>query len=319
MKLDARAVLAALALVLSACQGSGLDSGMGGMGDMEPPVSQPGPIGASPGGMTGGMGGQMAGPQMGMNGQEELANPGATLAPNEAQYPVGQGPSGMKCPMVQMAHQTSQQYNCTVAFNVPAPSPSPSGSPDPKAKATTAPTPSPSPSPSSSSDDSDDSDASDTPTPSPTPPGTITMLVEPLPSDVPSMTNPDPRFMRITPLVAVRLQSDMDFKLNGGATAQYTLPQIQYTGRVFALQLYNETYIRGKRTDQLLGNYGKFTTPPNSSTVQFTFSIPQVTVRHGSIWLLAMYGAQLPPGSTPTPSPTPADSPSPSASPSASP
>ncbi|HEX8828721.1 MAG TPA: hypothetical protein VF778_11460, partial [Xanthobacteraceae bacterium] len=70
MRLDARAVLAALALVLSACQGSGLDSGMGGMGDMAPPVSEPGPIGASPGGMNGGMGGQMAGPQVGINGQE---------------------------------------------------------------------------------------------------------------------------------------------------------------------------------------------------------------------------------------------------------
>lgn len=287
---------------------------MGGMGDMAPPVSQPGPIGASPGGLNGGMGGQqMAGPQVGINGQEELANPGATLAPNEAQYPVGQGPTGMKCPMVQ---QYNQQFGCNVAFNVPAATPSPSGSPG--AKATTAPTPSPSPS--ASSDDSDDSsDPGDTPTPSPTPPGTLTMLMEPLPKDVPSMTNPDPRFMRITPLVAIRLQSDMDFKLNGGASAQYTLPTLQYAGRVFALQLYNETYIRGKRTDQLLGNYVKFTTPANSSTVQFKFSIPQVTVRHGSIWLLAMYGAQLPPGSTPTPSPSPADSPSPSASPSSSP
>jgi hypothetical protein len=260
------------------------------------------------------MPGEMAGPTIGMNGQAELANPGATLAPNEAQYPVGQGPSGMKCPLVL---QYNQQYTCTLAFNVPSPSPAPSGSSS-KAKATPTPTASPSPTPSSSSDDSDDSD--DAASPSPTPPGTLTMQMEPLPKDMPTMANPDPRFMRITPLVAIRLQSDMDFKLNGGASVQYTLPSVQFGGRVFALQLYNETYIRGKRTDQLLGNYAKWTAP-QSSTVQFTFTVPTVTVRHGQIWLLAMYGAQLPPGSTPTPSPTPTSSPSasPGASPASSP
>ena len=53
----------------------------------------------------------------------------------------------------------------------------------------------------------------------------------------------------------------MDFQLNGGATVQYTLPAVQFTGRVFALQLYNETYLHGKRVDQILGSYQKFTTP----------------------------------------------------------
>ena len=112
----------------------------------------------------------------------------------------------------------------------------------------------------------------------------------------------------------MRLQSNMDFQLNGGATVQYTLPPVQFAGRVFALQLYNETYLRGKRVDQILGSYQKFTTP-QGNTVQFQFNVPKVIVRHTQIWLLAMYGAQIPPGTTPTPSPTPSPTVSPSSSP----
>jgi len=308
MRCDVRAVFAALALLLASCQGGGLDSGMG---DMSPPVSQPGAIGQGGIGNNGQMGGPvtsggLSGPTIGMNGQAELANPGATLAPNVAQYPIAQGPTGMKCPIVMVY---TQQYNCNVSFNIPSPTPAPSGAP--RAKPTTSPTPTPSPTP-TSSDDSDDSD--DTPTPSPPPGGTMTLQVEPMPKDVPAMYNPNPLFMHVTPLVAVRLQSNTDFVLSGGTQVQYTLPAAQYAGRVFAVQLYNETYLRGKRTDQIIGNYSKFTTPDNN-TVQFTFNVPKVTVRHTQIWLLAMYGAQLPPGTTPTPSPTPSPTTSPSSSP----
>lgn len=304
MRVDGRAVFAALALILGSCQGSGLDSGMGGM---EPPVTQPGSIGGMNGGLSGGLNnGQMAGPTIGPNGREELTNPGATLAPNEAQYPIAQGPSGMKCPATV---QFTQQYACTLAFNIP------SGSPAPKGKSTTqptaSPTPKPTPKPTASSDgDEDSADSEDTPTPSPTPQGTMTLQVEPLPHDVPSMARPDPAYMHITPLVAIRLQSDMDFQLNGPASVQYTLPTVQYAGRVFALQLYNETVVRGKRAEQLIASYPKYTSP-QSQQVQFSFSIPKVTVRHSQIWLLAMYGAQIPPGTTPTPSPSPSPTPSP--------
>jgi hypothetical protein len=307
MKLDVRALFAALVLVLGSCTGSGLDSGMG---DLTPPVSQPGPM--NQGGMNSGMGGVMnnnnnnlSGPTIGQNGQEELANPGATLAPNEAQYAISQGPAGMKCPAISVYNE---QFTCNVAFNMPPPSPGPSGSPTASPKATPSPTPSPTP----SSDDSDDSD--DTPTPSPTPYGMVTLQVEPLPKDVPNMTNPNPLFMRITPLVAVRLQSNMAFTLNGQAQVQYTLPAQQFAGRVFAVQLFNETTMRGKRMDQIIGNYAKWTSP-NSNEVQFIFTVPKVTVRQNQIWLLAMYGAQLPPNSTPTPSPSPATSTSPTSSP----
>ncbi|MBV9057474.1 MAG: hypothetical protein JO351_12650 [Candidatus Eremiobacteraeota bacterium] len=304
MRCDSRVLFAAMALALASCQGSGFDSGMGGM---EPPVTQPGSIG----GMNGGIGSMngnntMAGPTIGPNGREELTNPGATLAPNEAQYPIGQAPSGMNCPRLL---EFSQQYTCTLAFNIPPP-PAPGTSAKSSAKPTASPTPSPKPSASSDDEDAPDTTDGDSPTPSPTPLGTMTMQVEPLPRDVPNMTNPNPMFMHITPLVAIRLQSNTDFQLNGQASVQYTLPEIQYAGRIFTLQLYNETVLRGKRTDQLLGNFEKFTTP-QAQTLQFSFSTPKVTVRHTAIWLLALYGAQLPPGSTPTPSPTPSPTSSP--------
>lgn len=289
MKFDVRAVFAASALVLGSCQGmNGLDSG--GMGGMEPPVSNPGSMNGSMGGPGIGNNGlngngngnnQISGPNVGLNGQEELANPGATLAPNEAQYPIAQGPSGMKCANVQ---EFNQQFACSISFNMPTPGPSPS----PGAKASPTPSPTPTPQPSSSSDDdSDNSDDSTTATP--TPAGMITLQMEPLPHDVPAMTNPNPIFMRITPLVALRLQSNLAFQLNGGTSVQYTLPAVQYTGRVFALQLYNETTLHGKRVDQFImgSNYTKYTTP-QTNVVQFSFIVPKVEVRPQQVWLLAM-------------------------------
>ncbi|MBV8491145.1 MAG: hypothetical protein JO199_11505, partial [Candidatus Eremiobacteraeota bacterium] len=157
------------------------------------------------------------------------------------------------------------------------------------------------------------------PTPSPSPPGTITLQMEGLPKDVPSMTNPDPRVLRVTPLMALRLQSDTDFSLNGFASASFTLPQSQFVGRSFSIQLYNEGVVRGKRNDQFLASYAIATT--QGTTVQFSFPTPKVTVRRGQIWMLVLYGYQYPPGMTPTPSPSPgvSASPSTSASPSAAP
>lgn len=295
---------AAVALALAACQG-GFDSGGGGgmPGDVGPPVGNPGQLGASPGGM--GPGGDMQGPEIGPNGQAALTVPGSTLAPNEAQYPVGQAPNGMKCPQISVQ---MQQFNCTLSFNIPPPSPSPSpGASAAKATPTPTPTPSPSPSASSSSDD-DDSDTGASP--SPTPPGTITMQVEALPKDIPPMTNPDRRALSVTPLVAIRLQSDSNFNLNGLGSVQYVIPRQQLPSRGFWIQLYNEGVLRGKRIDQFLGSYNKYVS--NDQIIVFNFPTPKLTVKRGQIWLLAMYGLTYPPNATPTPSPTPAASGSPS-------
>jgi len=293
--------LASFALALAACQG-GFDNGSGMGGDVGPPVANPGQLGASPG--MPGQGGDMQGPEIGPNGQPELTVPGSTLAPNEAQYPVGQGPAGMKCPQISVQ---MQQFNCTLSFNIPPPSPSPSPGSTP-AKATPTPSPTPSPSPTASSDDDDDSDSGASP--SPTPPGTITMQVEAMPKDVPPITNPDRRALSVTPLIAIRLQSDSNFNLNGLASVQYVLPRQQLPSRGFWIQLYNEGVLRGKRTDTFLGSFSKYVS--NDQIIQFNFPTPKITVRRGQIWLLAMYGLTYPPNATPTPSPTPDASGSPS-------
>jgi hypothetical protein len=293
------AALASVALILAACQG-GFDSGTGGMpGDIGPPVANPGQIG----GMSPGPNGDMQGPEIGPNGQPALTVPGSTLAPNEAQYPVGQAPAGMKCPQISVQMQL---FNCTLSFNIPPPSPSPSPG-SAAAKAAPTPTPTPSPTPTASSDDDDDSGGA---TPSPTPPGTITMQVEAMPKDVPPLTNPDRRALSVTPLVAIRLQSDSNFNLNGLASMQYVLPRQQLPSRGFWIQLYNEGVLRGKRTETFLASYSKYVN--NDQIVQFNFATPKITVRRGQIWLLALYGLTYPPNATPTPSPTPAASGSPS-------
>jgi len=314
VKLDVRALFAVVALLLAACQG-GLDSGAGGMGgfgssgEVGPPVNGQGPLG----GQQQPIGTNTGGPTAGPNGIAELANPGATLAPDQTQYPVADGPSGLKCASV-------GGFSCTFSFNVPSPSPSPSGSSSPSPKPS--PTPTPTPTAKASGDDAED-DTSDEPTPTPTPPGTLTMQMEPLPSDVPVMTNPDPRALKIVTLVGIRIQSDTDFTLDGTAIAHYVLPRQQFAGRGFALQLYNESFPRvgrsSKRIDTFVGNYSKAVL--GNSTVDFTFTIPKVEVKRGQIWLLALYGLTYPPGTTPSPSPSPSSSgsPAPSASPSGSP
>lgn len=301
MKFDVRIAFAAIALALGACQGGGLDSGgMGGM--MGPPVQQPGPMGS---------GGELEGPTIGANGQAELTQPGATLAPNQSQFAIADAPNGVKCPLLK---GQMQQYGCTLSFNIPTPAPAGSGGATPSPKPTPSPTPTASASASDEGDDSDSGDGS-----SPPPMGTITLQYEPLPTDVPAMTNPDPRALRITPVAAIRLQSDTDFALSGGALVTFSMPRQQVFGRSFAIQLYDEAALRGKRTDQFIATYTKGTI--GDTTVQFAFPTPKVTVKRGQIWLLALYGMQFPPGSTPTPSPSPAasGSASPAASPSPSP
>jgi hypothetical protein len=285
-----RAGFGALAiLAVSACSsmgGLGGDSG----GGLTAPVNAQGAFGQQQTGNT-----NAGGPTAGPNGVAELANPGATLAPNQAQYPVANGPSGLKCPPIALQGQT---YACGFSFNVPpSPSPSPSGSP------------------------ASDASSAPTPSPTPTPPGTITLQAEALPSDVPGMTQPDLQALRIAPVLAIRFQSDTNFEMNGTAIAAYTLPRAQFAGRRFALQLYNETFPRTvsgtKRTDTFLLGYAKPVVDADDAMLSFTFSLPKTSVRSGQIWLLVLYGLTYP--STPSPSPSPAASSSASASPSPQP
>jgi hypothetical protein len=332
-------LFAALALALAACQG-GLDSGMGGMGgygggEMGPPVQNPGDLGSMNSSGTGGMPGMpggglmgprigatppgyMAGPTMAPNGMASLMRPGAPVPPNDAQYPVAQGPSGMNCPRLT---GSLDQFSCSISFNVPPPSPAPSPAGSAKPAATGSPSPAAKPGAESAAD-------SPTPSPTPTPPGTLTLQVEPLPQDVPPMTHPDPRALRTNPLVALRMQTDTPVALHDSAIARFTLPRTAFGDGSFALQLYNEGFYQGRKIDQFLSSYSTFTSS-DGQNVTFQFEMPKVTVRPNQVWLLALYGIQYPPGTTPTPSPSPsasasaspsaASSPTPSVKPAASP
>ena len=249
-----------LAAVAACSQMGGLDSGGSGLGT---PVNAQSAFGQQTAGSA-----NTGGPTAGPNGVAELANPGATLAPNQAQYPVANGPSGLKCPPIVLQGQT---YACGFSFNVPpSPSPSPSGSP--ATSASSAPAPSP----------------------TPTPPGTITLQAEALPADVPNMTQPDTSALRIGPILAIRFQSDTTFEMNGAAIAAYTLPRAQFAGRRFALQLYNESFPRTaagpKRTDTFIAGYAKPVVDGEDAMLSFTFSLPKTTVRSGQMWLIVLYG-----------------------------
>jgi hypothetical protein len=275
---------ALIVLAVGAC------SSMGGLGDpgtgLAPPVNPQSALGQQQA-----TGANSGGPTAGPNGVAELANPGSTLAPNQAQYPVANGPSGLKCPQIILQ---AQAYACGFSFNVP-PSPSPSPSNSPASVASSAPTP----------------------TPTATPAGTITLQAEAMPSDVPSMTQPDTSALRIAPVLAIRFQSDTSFEMNGTAIAAYTLPRTQFANRRFALQLYNESFPRtmsgAKRTDTFLAGYAKPVVDQDDAMLSFTFSLPKTAVRNGQIWLLVLYGLTYPP--TPTPSPPPSASASASTSP----
>jgi hypothetical protein len=298
MKLGPGIIFVSLIALATACSSmGGLDSG--GYGGAAAPGGQAGfgqqTVAGGPGspgspgsiGANGGVNGSNAGgPTAGPNGVAQLVNPGATLAPSQARYPIAGVSNGMNCPSLTLQGQI---YSCTLALNLPAtPSPGPSAS--------SAATATPSPSPSSSA------------SPTPTPPGNLTLQAEALPPDVPSMTNPDMRALKIVPVAALRVQGDTDFHVNGTATATFTLPATQTAGRQFALQLYDETFPRtikgSKRTDTFLTGLTQYTTGKNGSAITFTFGLPSATVKSTDIWLLVLYGLTYPPNNSPSPSPS---------------
>jgi hypothetical protein len=294
-------LFAALIVLAAGCSSmGGLDPanamGMGGAQAAGAP-----PNGESPGqqvsggnnGANGANGANAGGPTAGPNGIALLANPGATLSPNQARYPISGIAAAMNCPTLTLQ---GQLYSCTLAFNVPV-TPSPASSDDGGA-ATASPSPSP------------DTSAS----PTPTPPGNVTLQAEALPADVPGMNAPDLRALKIASVMGVRVQGDTDFHVDGNAVATFTLPASQAAGRQFALQLYDETFPRAikgtKRTDTFLIGSTQYTTSKNGTAIAFTFALPKTTVKSGDIWLIVLYALTYPPNNSPSPAPSASVSPS---------
>jgi hypothetical protein len=133
-----------------------------------------------------------------------------------------------------------------------------------------------------------------------------------MPKDAPKMVNPDPKAVSTVALVLLRLHTDADVTLAGKITIDYTLPKEQVGGRGFAVQLYHEGTKKKKVTQTFFGSYSE--SKLTGSTLHFEINAPALAVKKDEVWLLVLYGDELPSSSA-----SPAASSSASASPSGSP
>jgi hypothetical protein len=138
-----------------------------------------------------------------------------------------------------------------------------------------------------------------------------------MPKDAPKMVNPDPKAVSTVALVLLRLHTDADVTLAGKITIDYTLPKEQVGGRGFAVQLYHEGTKKKKVTQTFFGSYSE--SKLTGSTLHFEINAPALAVKKDEVWLLVLYGDELPSSSSPSPSPSGSPSASPSGSPSAAP
>jgi hypothetical protein len=132
------------------------------------------------------------------------------------------------------------------------------------------------------------------------------------------MNNPDPKAVAAVALVSLRLRTDADVTLAGKVMADYTLPKEQVGGRGFAVQLYREDVKKKKTSDTFIGSYSK--SKLEGTTLHFELDSPPLQIKKGEVWLLVLYGDEMPSASaSPKTSPSASSSGSPSGSPSASP
>lgn len=130
------------------------------------------------------------------------------------------------------------------------------------------------------------------------------------------MVNPDPKAVATIPLMTVRLHTDDDVTLAGNMMIDFTLPKEQIGGRGFAVQLFHEGNKKKKTTETFIGSYAKSNL--TGQTLHFEITAPALQVKKDEVWLLVLYGDELPSASA-SPSASPSVSPKASASASASP
>ncbi len=251
-----------------------------------------------------------------MNGQQQLPgqptpSPTPTAAPKippgaSVTYAFADAPKGLQCP-------ESSGFTCIVVFNLPTPPPSPkpgeSASPSPSPSPTPTPTPTPTPSPTPSGSPS----GSPSPSQSPKPSGPrVTLEIEAMTKNAPPMHDPNPKSVGTIPLVVLRVQTDHDEMITGGAAIIFTIPKEQLGGRGFALQLFEESPVKKKFVDHFIAAYNQSTVTKNGK-LAFKFTVPPLSVKANERWLIVLYGDDKP--ATPAPSTAPSASASSSASP----
>lgn len=127
------------------------------------------------------------------------------------------------------------------------------------------------------------------------------------------MVNPNPKAVSTVALVTLRLHTDADITLVGKMIIDYTLPKEQLGGRGFAVQLYHEGVKKKKTTQTFFGSYSE--SKLTGATLHFELNAPALQVKKDEVWLLVLYGDELPSASA---SPAASGSAGASASPSAS-
>lgn len=127
------------------------------------------------------------------------------------------------------------------------------------------------------------------------------------------MHDPDPKAIGTTPLVVLRLQTDHDELISGGASIIFTVPKTQLDGRGFALQLFEESPVKKKFVDRFIGAYNQSTVTKDGK-LAFQFVTPPLSVKANERWMIVLYGDDHPATPLPNASPTPSPSASPSPS-----
>ncbi len=126
------------------------------------------------------------------------------------------------------------------------------------------------------------------------------------------MHDPNPKSVGTIPLVVLRVQTDHDEMITGGAAIIFTIPKEQLGGRGFALQLFEESPVKKKFVDHFIAAYNQSTVTKNGK-LAFKFTVPPLSVKANERWLIVLYGDDKP--ATPAPSTAPSASASSSASP----
>lgn len=273
LAIPSRSLFAALALGAAACSGNfATGTGMPQQGGNIPPVNAASNAPYNEKGLP----------------QNGSPSPGASVSPgvaNAGTYPLSQAQDGFACPA------TIDGYSCLLKFNLPPPTPTPApaakgkkaaAKPSPSPTPTATPAPSPTPTPQGS--------GSPAPTPKPTPtPPTIALQTEALPKDAPTMVHTPANSLQVVPLMMVHLTPTADFKLDGYAQAQFTLPKEQVAERGFAVQLFHASIDKHKKTTYTpLWTFDKSTL--NETTLTFAFDPPKTTISKGSTYVLVLYG-----------------------------
>ena len=84
----------------------------------------------------------------------------------------------------------------------------------------------------------------------------------------------------------------------GKAFADFTLPQEQIGGRMFAVQLFHETSSKKKVTDSYVGSY--IESKIEGDTVSFGLDVPKFQIKKDEVWLIVLYGEDIPPSGSPS-------------------